>query len=84
MKRWWLRIGILLVIVLALGSLAVWEGMKHAWIRPNQYDIRSEGVLSVGDLAPDIELLSLDGSTPRRLSDFYREKPLVLIFGSYT
>ena len=45
---------------------------------------RSEGVLVVGDLVPDLELTSVDGESRNKLSDFYRSKPLVLIFGSYT
>ena len=58
--------------------------LKRAWIRYNEYDIRSEGSLAVGDLAPDLELASADGSGPKKISDLYREKPLVLVFGSYT
>jgi peroxiredoxin len=58
--------------------------MKRAWIRYNEYDIRSEGSLAVGDLAPDLELAAADGSGTTRISDLYREKPLVLVFGSYT
>ena len=58
--------------------------MKRAWIRYNEYDIRSEGSLKVGDLAPELELHSVDGSANRKISELYREKPLVLVFGSYT
>lgn len=72
------------VAVGALSALGYYEALKRAWIRYNEYDIRSEGSLQVGDLAPDLELASADGSGPRRLSDLYREKPLVLVFGSYT
>ncbi len=53
-------------------------------IIPNQYDIRSEGTLRVGDLAPDLELARVEGEGRSKLSDFYRDKPLVLTFGSYT
>jgi hypothetical protein len=83
MKRW-LKLTILGLAVLGLGALGYWEAMKRAWIRYNEYDIRSEGSLGVGDLAPDLELASVDGSGPKHISDFYAEKPLVLIFGSYT
>jgi hypothetical protein len=82
-KRW---IGLALGVA-ALGGLAFLgytEALKRAWIRYNEFDIRSEGILQVGDLAPQIELASADGSGPRKLSELYREKPLVLVFGSYT
>jgi hypothetical protein len=83
-KRRWLKLGLAAGAVLALGTWGYYEAMKRAWIRYNEYDIRSEGSLAVGDFAPDLELASADGSGPKRISDFYREKPLVLIFGSYT
>ncbi len=83
-KRTWLKLGLAAAAVAALGAWGYFEAMKRAWIRYNEYDIRSEGSLSVGDLAPDLELASADGSGTRRISDLYREKPLVLVFGSYT
>jgi len=42
------------------------------------------GRLSVGDPAPDFTLPALDESRRVRLSEEYRERPVVLIFGSYT
>jgi hypothetical protein len=42
------------------------------------------GPLSPGDPAPDFELPSVDHSRTVRLSNEYREKPVVLVFGSYT
>ena len=83
-KRTWLKLAIAAVAVAAIGAWGYYEAMKRAWIRYNEYDIRSEGSLAVGDLAPDLELASADGSGTRRISDLYREKPLVLVFGSYT
>ncbi|HJS74656.1 MAG TPA: hypothetical protein VJ921_10235 [Vicinamibacteria bacterium] len=83
-KRRWLRWLLAAVAVVALGAFGYFEALKRAWIRYNEYDIRSEGSLAVGDLAPDLELASADGSGMKRISDFYREKPLVLVFGSYT
>ena len=82
-KRW-LKIGAIVLGLAALGAWGYYEAMKRAWIRYNEYDIRSEGSLSVGDLAPDLELHSADGSGPKKISDLYREKPVVLVFGSYT
>ena len=39
---------------------------------------------SVGDEAPDVELTSLDGKSTFSLREKIGQKPLVLIFGSYT
>ena len=37
-----------------------------------------------GDLAPNFELFDMDGENPVRLSSYRGEKPVALIFGSYT
>ena len=42
------------------------------------------GHLRVGDAAPDFLLPALDGSGVVQLSTEYRERPVVLVFGSYT
>ena len=42
------------------------------------------GALVPGEIAPDFELPMLHGDDVIRLSDRTREKPVVLIFGSYT
>jgi hypothetical protein len=42
------------------------------------------GHLAVGDAAPDFDLETLDKSAHVRLSSFQGQKPVVLIFGSYT
>ena len=86
MKKWIIRIVTTLAVILGLGyagSQAYFAAMKKGWIRYNEYDVRSDGMLSVGDLAPDLELAALEGE-PTKLSTYYQEKPLVLIFGSYT
>ena len=38
------------------GGLAFFEASKRAWIKIDKYDIRTEGSLQVGDLAPDLGL----------------------------
>ena len=83
-KRKWLKVAVAAVAVAAIGAWGYYEAMKRAWIRYNEYDIRSEGSLTVGDLAPDLELVPADGSPSKRISELYREKPVVLVFGSYT
>src|SRR5262245_27042093 len=42
------------------------------------------GTLRVGDRAPDFSLRPLTGDVPVTLSQEYKTKPVVLIFGSYT
>jgi len=42
------------------------------------------GHLKIGDVAPDFELLTLDKTSRVKLSSFRDEKPVVLVFGSYT
>jgi hypothetical protein len=86
MKRRRLLI-IIPLLLIVLGVAGFWgyrQAMINGWIRVDRYDIRSEGTLQVGDLAPDLSLRAVDGSGPRKLSDFYRDNPLVLVFGSYT
>lgn len=40
--------------------------------------------LKQGDVAPDFELKSVDGKRQVQLSSFRGERPVALIFGSYT
>ena len=42
------------------------------------------GDLPVGQEAPDFSLKSLNGDASVRLSSFRGQKPVVLVFGSYT
>jgi hypothetical protein len=42
------------------------------------------GHLQVGDAAPDFALKTTDGAADVRLSAFRGQKPVVLVFGSYT
>jgi hypothetical protein len=77
-------IPLLLVAIIGGGYWGLRQALAKGWVRAGQYDIRSEGILQVGDLAPDLGLEAVDGTGPRALSEFYREQPLVLVFGSYT
>ncbi len=42
------------------------------------------GSLKVGDNAPDVQLVALDGKTRFHLHEHLSGRPLVLIFGSFT
>jgi hypothetical protein len=82
----WKKIGIGLVAValLALGAVTYMIGGPRNLIGMLRYDQRQEGTLKVGDRAPDVGLLALDGATPVHLSERLAGKPTVLIFGSFT
>ncbi len=69
-------IGVASWALVTIGPSNIWGMLR--------YDTREEGALKVGDRAPDVSLLALDGRTRVRLSEQMGERPLVLIFGSYT
>lgn len=85
MKTWKkLLIGVGALVVLALGGFTYMVGGPRNLIGMLRYDQREEGTLRVGDRAPDVGLVALDGSTPVRLASELGGKPTVLIFGSFT
>jgi len=43
-----------------------------------------ENAPRAGDIAPDFTLYDIDGKDPVTLSDFRGEKPVALVFGSFT
>jgi hypothetical protein len=43
-----------------------------------------KGTLKPGDTAPDFTVNKLDGRVPVRLASLWAERPVVLVFGSYT
>jgi hypothetical protein len=51
--------------------------------RPLWFSARA-GALEAGDPAPDFELDTFDRTARVRLSSFRGQKPVVLVFGSYT
>ena len=57
--------------------------VREGVIRYNRFDRRERGTLKVGDPAPDLRLAGY-GREPLRLSELWRERPVVLIFGSCT
>ncbi len=73
---------ILLLVLLAVAGLA-WKIGPRNIIGMLLYDQRREGLLQVGDLAPDVVLENLAGEAVH-LADSMGERPLVLIFGSFT
>ena len=79
------------IVLLALGALAVVAtavfvisvGPRNV-IGMLRYDTRREGKLKVGDRAPEVQLVSLDGERQVPLLGGKRDRPLVLVFGSFT
>ena len=53
--------------------------IANAWQK--KYDAAAP---RIGDKAPDFELKDVDGQNPIRLSSFQNDKPVALVFGSYT
>jgi hypothetical protein len=85
MGRWKkVAIGVGALVVLAVAGFTYMVGGPRNLIGMLRYDQREEGTLKVGDRAPDVTLVALDGSTPVRLSSALGGKPTVLIFGSFT
>jgi hypothetical protein len=79
-----IAIGVAALALLALGAVTYMIGGPRNLIGMLRYDQRQEGTLKVGDRAPDVVLVALDGKTPVRLSERIGGKPAVLVFGSFT
>ncbi|MCK4800813.1 MAG: hypothetical protein KAS84_02410 [Anaerolineales bacterium] len=54
---------------------------KEATAWKNRYDTRAP---KAGDPAPDFSLYDIQGENPLQLSSFQGNKPVALIFGSFT
>jgi hypothetical protein len=76
-------VGLLLIAAIAGVFVVVKMGPSNI-IGMMRYDQREEGKLHVGDRAPDVLLLSLDGKSEVRLADRLGGKPQILVFGSFT
>jgi hypothetical protein len=86
--HWWKWTAIALAVILVGGYVAlsfmmggprdVYGFLRYALPQWRNGDLRA------GDPAPNVRLLALDGQTTFHLSDRVGQKPLVLVFGSYT
>jgi len=77
-------IGLAVLAVLGFaGFMAARMGPRNAW-GLLRYDTRHEGGLKVGDRAPDVELVGLDGAPGVHLAARLGGRPVVLTFGSFT
>lgn len=75
----------LVAAVTLLAILFVWKiGPRNVYGLARYGTQRREGDLQVGQRAPDVSVVSLDGRSRMRLAESIGSKPLVLVFGSYT
>lgn len=81
-RRW--AVAVAAAAALFAGGFGVYYVLvREGVIRYNRFDRRERGTLKVGDRAPDLQLAGY-GAEPVRLSELWRERPVVLIFGSCT
>jgi hypothetical protein len=62
-----------------MSNMITYRREAKAWQK--QYDALAP---KAGDVAPDFELRDVRGENPVRLSDFQGQKPVALVFGSFT
>jgi hypothetical protein len=86
--RWlkWSAIVIVLVLLAGYGALSYFMGGPRDVYGFLRYALPQwrQGDLRVGDQAPDARLISLDRQANFYLHDRIGQRPLVLVFGSYT
>ena len=82
----WLLIGLGGLLVAAYVVLSLMAGGPRDAIQMVRYALphMHRGNLKVGDSAPDVRLVSLDGTTRFQLRGHLTGRPLVLVFGSFT
>ncbi len=84
MKTWKKVVLGLVAVADAAAAFLVWKIGPRNVIGMLRYDQREEGTLLVGHAAPDVSLVALDGRTRVSLAASMGDKPLVVVFGSYT
>lgn len=72
------------VTLLAIVIAVIWIGPRFIIGLLTYGQQAREGTLQVGDPAPVVSLVDLDGSTTHELSEWIGPRPVVLIFGSFT
>jgi len=80
-KKVSIGLGAVLLLLVVAGVVVIGPRNVIGMIR---YDKREEGKLKVGDPAPDVALVGLDGVSRVRISQRIGPRPLILVFGSYT
>lgn len=77
-------IGVALLVVFAVGGVVAWIGPRNVIGIMTYGQQAREGSLVVGDAAPVVSVIDLDGATERTLDEWVGARPLVLVFGSFT
>ena len=73
-----------LLIVVALVGLALYIGPRNLIGLVTYGGQARDGDLQVGDRAPVVPLVALEDGSRRQLDEFVGDRPLVLVFGSFT
>ncbi len=81
---WKIAIGVVAVLLLAAVIGVLYVGPRNVIGILTFGQQAREGSLQVGDAAPEITVVSLDGVTEKPLTDWMGSRPLVLVFGSFT
>ena len=86
--RWlkWTSIALVAILLIGYGVLSHFMGGPRDVYGFLRYALPQwhRGDLRVGDPAPDVRLISLDGQSTFFLHYHIGSRPLVLVFGSYT
>jgi hypothetical protein len=82
----WTSIALVAILLASYGILSHFMGGPRDVYGFLRYALPQwhSGDLRVGDSAPDVRLISLDGQSSFQLHDHIGPGPLILIFGSYT
>jgi hypothetical protein len=76
-----------MALIAIVQSDAMAQRRQPPRLRPSgaaQRDLRSTGLLKVGDAAPDFSLNYKGSDETFTLGSFKSDKPVALVFGSYT
>jgi hypothetical protein len=82
----WIAVGVVVLLVAAYVVLSFMAGGPKDAFEMLRYALpyMHKGKLHTGDAAPDVALVSLDGSSRFQLREQLKGRPLVLVFGSFT
>lgn len=82
----WSLISLAAMLVAAFVILCILAGSPKDAIQMVRYALpyMHRGSLKVGDSAPDVRLVALDGQSRFGLREHLAGRPLVLVFGSFT
>jgi len=82
----WIAIALVVLAAAVFTLLSFMAGSPKDAMQMVRYALpyMHRGNLHVGDTAPDVTLVALDGSSRFQLRRELRGRPLVLVFGSFT